>query len=257
MADDDEDDDAQALDSEQDRDDREDAGSEGDGAEREDSRGRDEAGDLPTERADAETDEGAPQKGRPTVDEAQSRRTRYQRLANENREYKDRLDRLEREREQERQLWNQRQTQLNEQQERERLNLMTPEERGEYLRQQDRRQMTEQLRQFQMQTAMQLDRSSYDAKAVNNPVYRRMQEQVEQKFAEQMRIGQPTDRETILKFLLGEQALNGAATAPAQRRAARRRVEAERVAPAATRSSTSVQGRKVSTAEERLKDVII
>ena len=254
----DEDDDAQALDSERDGDEREDAGSESEGATGEDSAGRDEDNEGSTQRAGDEGDEGAPQKGRAAVDEAEPRRSdRYQRLANENRDLRERMDRAERERENERQQWQRQQQQLNDQQERERLNLMTPEERAEYRVNQHEQRTNARLQQSELRMLMQMDKSAYDAKAASNPVYRRMQEAVEQRFSEQSRIGQPTDRETILKFLLGEQALNGAATAGKQRRAATRRVENERVRPAAGKSSATPPVRKMSTAEERLKDVII
>lgn len=251
----DEDDDAQALETgDEDRD----AGSEGDGTDGQDSAGRDEESDLPTERADAEGDEGASQARGPAKPEAQPRRSeRYQRLANENREYRERLERLEREREQERQLWNQRQNQVTEQQERERLNLMTPEERADYRISRHEQRTAEMLRTSQLQSAAQLDKAAFDARCATSPARKRLAGEVEKRFTEQMRIGQPTDRETIYFYLLGQQADNGAASAPSQRKQARRRVEQERVAPSSNRSSASVQSRKVSTAEERLKDVLI
>ena len=256
----DEDDDAYAHDeetSERDREDR-DTGAEGEGAGGEDSAGRDQDDEGSTQRADAEGDEGTPQTRRTAEHETEPRRSdRYQRLANENRDLRERMERADRERENERQQWQRQQQQLHDQQERERLNLMTPEERAEYRANQHEQRTNARLQQSEMRMLMQMDKSAYAAKAASNPVYRRMEGAVEQKFNEQMRIGQPTDRETILKFLLGEQALNGAATAGKQRRAAGRRVENERVRPAPAKSSARVETRKVSTAEERLKDVLI
>lgn len=233
-------------------------GAEGEAAVGEDESGRDDESEVSAQQPDAEADEGAPPSRGPAKPEAQSRgSTRFQRLANENREYRDRLDRLEREREQERRQYLQQQQQLTEQQERERLALMTPEERADYRITQHERRTAEVLRQTQINTAVHMDKAAYEAKAVNNPVYRRMQEAVEARFAEQMRIGQPTDRETILKYLLGEQAINGAASGGgAARRQARRRVEQQAVKPSAGKSSATTS-RKVSTAEERLKDVLI
>jgi hypothetical protein len=251
----DEDDDAQVNETD---DENREPGPEGDGADGADSTTQQpEEGDLPTKRTDAEGDEGAPSsRGAPQHD-AQSRGSaRYQRLANENREYRERLERLERERENDRQQWQRQQTQLNEQQERERLALMTPEERADYRIVQHRQQTDAQLNQFRMQTLMQMDKSSYDAKAVNNAVYRRMADQVEALFAEQLRKNQPTDRETILYHLLGKMAANGAANSK-PRAQARRRVENERVAPSSGKGDTARGSTRRSSAEDRLKDVLI
>lgn len=253
---DDEDDDASTLD-ETDDTDRE-PGSEGGEPEGQDAGDRDEAGDLPAQRADAEGDEGEPPARGAPQPETQQRGSRFQRLANENREYKERLERLERDRENERQQWQQRQNELNAAQERDRLALMTPEERFEYNRSRDRNEMRQEMQQLRLQTAMQTDKASYDAKASVNPVYRRMQAEVEGLFQEQVRKGQPTDRETILYHLLGKQAVNGASNSK-PRQQARRRVESQRVAPSSGKGDTARRTgtSRVSTAEERLKDVLI
>ena len=106
---------------------------------------------------------------------------------------------------------------------------------------------------------MELDKTTYAAKALNNPLYARMQPQVEEMFQEQLRKGQPTDRETILFHLLGKKAVTGAGSSK-PRQQARRRVENQRVSPSSGKSDTErrtgASGR-VSTAEERLKDVLI
>ena len=255
MAEPDEDDDAQV---EQTDDEDRDLGSDSEGAAGEDTAGRDEDSSVSAQRTDAGDDAGTP----PARDTAQPEvqqgtGNRYQRLANENREYKERLDRLERERENERQQWQRQQQQLTDAQERDRMALMTPEERAEYRIAQHQQATNAQLNQFRMQTSMQLDKSAYDAKAAINPVYRRMAQAVEDKFQHQMRIGQPTDRETILYYLLGQQAANGAAN-PRPRQQARRRVENQRVAPSSGKSDQARRSEgKLSSAEERLKDVLI
>src|SRR3974390_253270 len=254
----DEDDDAQAQ--QADDEDR-DAGSESDGAGGEDTAGRAADGEISAQQPDAEADEGAPSSRHPAEHAGEPRgssaRERYQRLANENRDYRERLDRIEREREQERQNWARQQQTLNDQQERERLNLMTPEERSEYRIQQFERNNNARLQQSEMRMLMQMDKAHYDTQAASNPVYRRMASEVERVFQEQVRKGQPVERQVILENLIGKQALNGAASSGTQRRAPRKRVEQERATPTSNRSSTTVQSRKVSTAEERLKDVLI
>ena len=224
----------------------------------EDERGRDDDSDVSAKRSDAGDDEGAPSSRDTAQPEAQQRTgNRYQRLANENREYRERLDRLERERQNEREQWQRQQQQLNEAQERDRLALMTPDEKIQYYIQQDRQQNNARFNQLQMQTAMQLDKSSYDAKAAVNPVYRRMADQVEAMFQEQLRKNQPTDRETILFHLIGKRAVNGAENSR-PRQQARRRVENQRVAPTSGKGDTARRAEtRMSTAEERLKDVLI
>jgi hypothetical protein len=233
-------------------------GPEGDGAEGSDTAGRDEAGDVPAERLDDEGDEGTPP-ARDTAEPAPEPRgsARLRRLANENREYRDRLDRLERERAEERRQYLQQQQTQTEQQERERTALMTPDERAEYYRLQERQRYDSRMQQVEMRLSLQMDKANFDAKVRTDPVYRRMQEAVEQRFAEQLNKGQVTDRETIIRYLIGDQAVSGGARADAQRRSARRRVESERVAPARPQGDRTQVTRKTSTAEDRLKDVLI
>jgi hypothetical protein len=221
----------------------------------EDSAGRDEEGDVSAKRTDEDEDPRAPQAGRSGEREAESRR--YRHLANENRDYRERLDRLERERELERQQWQRQQQQVNAQQEQQRLALMTPDERSEYYRVQDRQQLAGQLQQTELRMAMQLDKANYDAQARADPVYRRMAPEVERVFQEYLRQGRPVERQIILENLLGRQALNGAAKAEPARRQARKRVEAERVAPARPQGDRGQPARRMSTAEERLKDILI
>ena len=253
---DDEDDDVQV---DTDDDEEREQGSEGEDTGGEDTAGRDAESDLSTKRAGDEGDEGAPPKGKSASDETQPRGSaRFQRLANENREYRERLDRIERDRENERQQWQRQQQQLNEAQERDRLALMTPDEKLDYYRARDRNEVRQEMQQLRLQTAMQTDKAAFDAKATINPVYRRMQSAVEDMFAEQVRKGQPTDRETILYHLLGKQAVSGAGnTKPRQQ--ARRRVENQRVTPSSGKGDTARRSgsAKMSTAEERLKDVLI
>lgn len=255
---DDEDEDVQVE--QQDDDEDREPGSESEGASGQDTAGRDEDSDLSPERAvgDETPGQGASSERSTPHTEVPQRGGRYQRLANENREYRERLERLERDRENERQQWQRQQAAVNEAQERDRLALMTPDERTNYLITQDRQQRQTEMQQFRMQTAMQIDKSNYDAKAVNNPVYRRMADQVEAMFQEQLRKGSPTDRETILYHLLGKQAVNGASSAR-PRQQARRRVENERVAPSSGKGDMArrSEGGRRSTAEERLKDVLI
>ena len=109
-----------------------------------------------------------------------------------------------------------------------------------------------------MNTAALMDKTAYDAKATINPVYAKFKDEVENRFQEQVRRGQPVEREIILKVLLGERALEGAGKSGPARRQASRRVESQRVAPGSGRGDApSNRGRAGDTAESRLKGVII
>src|SRR6516225_6218289 len=201
----DEDDDAQAQLGEQDGEERE-LGTDSGGAEGQDTTGGNEDSEISTQRTDADEDEGAPPPRGAREPEAEPRGGRYQRLANENREYRERLDRLERERELERQQWQRQQQSYAEQQERERIALMTPEERNEYRFTQYQRNTDTRMQQAEIRMTMQMDKSNYDAQAMNDPIYRRMAPEVERVFQEQLRRGQPVERQIILENLLGKQA---------------------------------------------------
>lgn len=237
-------------------------GTEGEGTEGADDAGGDEEASLSAEHPESASDEGAAEKGGEVAEGEKPQRTRgqnrFQTLSNENKQLKERLDRQERERQEERrQQWQQNQART-EAEERERLALMTPDERADYRISQMERRTNETLRQSQLQTNIHLDRNAYEAKAAVNPVYARYRDEVEAKFQEHLARGAPVEREVILKYLLGEKALNGAGKSRDAARRGRARVERERVPPAGGKGDASSQrGRVGSTAEERLKDVLI
>ena len=232
-------------------------GTESEGAEGQDTTGGNEETPVSAQRTADEGDEGSPQEGAAPEHETQSRgRDRFRQLSSERNAAREDAQRARQELEEfKRQQW-QRQQQLDEQQDQQRLALMTPEERADYRYTQFERRATQREQQHSMQMAAQMDKASYDAAAASNPVYRRMSAEVERKFQEQMAVGRPTDRVTILKYLIGESALNGAANQAPRRAAARRRIEGQQVKPARP-SGDQAQSRKMSTAEDRLKDVLI
>jgi hypothetical protein len=224
-----------------------------------DEPGRDEAGDLSAQRGDGAEDDGEPPSRSSGEPEAEPRGSaRFQRLANDARTAREEAGRARQELEEfKRQQW-QREQQIQEREDRERLALMTPDEKADYriTRFEQSQRQRDSQRDLLMQA--QLDKSTYDSQAAINPVYKRMQAQVEQTFQEQLRKGQPTDRRTILAYLIGLQALDGAANSGPAKRTARKRVENQTVKPsrpAGDQATTS--SRKMSTAEDRLKDVLI
>jgi hypothetical protein len=218
-----------------------------------------EEGDLSAQRGDGEEDDGEPPSRSPGEPEAEPRGSaRFQRLANDARTAREEAGRARQELEEfKRQQW-QREQQIQEREDRDRVALMTPDERADYriTRFEQAQRQRDSQRDIHMQA--QLDKSTYDNQAAINPVYKRMQAQVEQTFQEQMRQGKPTDRRTILAYLIGLQALDGAANSGPAKRGARKRVENQTVKPsrpAGDQAATS--SRKLSTAEDRLKDVLI
>lgn len=234
-------------------------GAEGEGAEGQDDSGQPEGGaaaDLSAEQPDLEADDGeqevevaAPTRGQ----------GRIQRLANEAKTAREERDAAKREAEElRRQQWQQ-QNARSEQEERERLALMTPDERADYRISQTERKFEQRFREQQVQSAATMDKVAYDAKATINPVYAQFKDEVEQRFQDQLRKGQPVERELILKLVLGERALSGARTGTsAARKRAQPRVESQRVASGSGRSdSASQRGRSGETPESRLKDVYI
>lgn len=242
------------------------AGSEGTaGTDNGDDQAGDDEPELPAEHADDGEDDGEPGD---EVEEAPPSRgaRRQQTLANERRELRQRLETTERERATERAeleaLRRDRQSQqhqLTQQQEAERLALMTPDERLEYRMTQHERRTQQTMQQTLLQMQAASDKTSYDAKAMVNPVYKKHSVEVERVFQRQLAEGRPVDRELILKNILGELALASAdrATNKARTNGARR-VNAQRVNAGNTRSDNAgSRGPKPSTLEQRLANQLI
>lgn len=224
-----------------------------------DEPGRDEESDLSAQQRDEEGDDGEPPSrgaGEPAPEPRGS--ARVQRLANDARLAREEAEKARRDLEEfkRQQQWQREQQQ--EREDRDRLALMTPDERADYRISRFEQTQRQRDQQRDLQLMAQLDKATFDAAAASNPVYRRMAAQVEQTFQEQMRKGAPTDRKTILAYLIGLQALEGAANPGPAKRTARKRLDGQTVKPsrpAGDQAATST--RKPSTAEERLKDVLI
>lgn len=221
----------------------------------------DDEGESTTQHADDTEDDGEPQQGQtPDRSQAQTQSRgsgRIQRLANEAKEARERADKATRELEEfKRQQWINQQQQ-NERVEQERRALMTPAERTEYDLAQMRNAMGHMQRQTAMQFQMAVDKTSFDAKATTNPLYKRYAAQVEQRFQDQLAKGAPVEREVLLRQIIGDEAVTSASN-PSARRAANGRVNAQRVKAANNKGdqATARSGKK-SSAEERLKGVFI
>ena len=100
------------------------------------------------------------------------------------------------------------------------------------------------------------DKSIFEAKAVSDPLYKKWGPKVE---AERQRLAQQganVSREAILRYMLGDAALQsrGSKTNDTARAMGRRRVERQRVRPNDTRNDATQQRRGGRSLEDRLAD---
>lgn len=178
--------------------------------------------------------------------------TRIQRLANEAKAAREEAAAARREAEQLRRSQEQASQHLTEQQERERLALMQPEERMAYALDKQNREMQRKLQEMEFRTQNLTDKAAFEAKASIHPTYQKFQADVEEKFQELLAKGTPTDRETILKFMLGERAL--AAANPNKNRAAKtgqNRLAAQTVKPGSAKGDAASQRAKAGDSPEK------
>jgi hypothetical protein len=220
----------------------------------------DDDSEVSAQQPDDTEDDGEPQPRTERGAEAapQSRGAgRIQRLANEAKEARERADKATRELEEfKRTQWTQ-QRQQNEALERERRALMTPQEQTAYDLAQLQQRQTAFENNVLLRTEMATDKINFDANCRTDPFYRRYQDAVNQRFDEQVAKGRPVDRETLLRQIVGDEAVNSARN-NAHRRAANGRVNAQKVKPSNSKGDQAAARSKTgSTAEERLKGVLI
>lgn len=154
----------------------------------------------------------------------------------------------------------QQQTQQGEtpEQEAARTALMTPEQLIDY-------KVTKALGNHQRTTQQMVlnasntaDKASFDALVRENPSWKKVASEVERKHAELVAKGQYPTRETVLKYVLGEQAMKMAANTRREGGERKGRVERERTRPLANRSEVAPQSRRGGkTAEDRLDGVLL
>ncbi len=102
------------------------------------------------------------------------------------------------------------QVRAEQEQERQRLELMTPDEKIDYYRQKDRQESDQRFAALQMQLAENADRSAFDALCARDSRIASMRDDVERQLAEVRRGGGNTSREVIAKYLIGDRALKQA-----------------------------------------------
>lgn len=137
--------------------------------------------------------------------------------------------------------------------------LMTPEQLIDYKVNKALGNHQRTTQQMVLSASNTADKASFDAMAHDNPVVKKVSAEVERKHAELVAKGQYPTRETVLKYVLGEQALKMATQTRAEGRERTRRVERERTRPLANRSEVGAQPRRNSgkTAEDRLDGVLL
>lgn len=142
-----------------------------------------------------------------------------------------------------------RQTEQQQNLERERLVLMSPEEKYEYLLNRQAEQTRQQVAglQFQMQDGG--DRIAFQSLAARNDdlgkAYSSVSDDVEQRLAEMRRTGQNAPRETIAKYLIGERAVQRLARSkPKQQAKGQQRIASQTTKPGASRGDVAGGGER-------------
>lgn len=140
-----------------------------------------------------------------------------------------------------------------------RFAMMTPQEQiAETLRESEARH-TASMNAMQMQMLDTADRTAFQAKSAVDPLYAKWGPKVEGKLAELRAKGQNVERVVLLKFMIGDAALErrGSKEARTEVRAAQRRVNAQRTRPTNAGSDTQAQRRPGASLERRLENVQI
>lgn len=140
-----------------------------------------------------------------------------------------------------------------------RFALMTPQEQMQETLREAQQSFQSQMQTMQMQGAENADRTAFHAKCAVDPLYAKWAPKVEGKLAELRTKGENVNREVLLKFLIGEAALERRASPDGKKevRQAQRRVQASRVRPTNSGSDTQAQRRQNSSVERRLENVQI
>lgn len=125
-----------------------------------------------------------------------------------------------------------RQTEEQRRVEAERLSLMPPEEKFEYLLNKQKQDFEARLGQVQFQTNDSADRTAFESLCARNPAFAAVRDDVESKIPELRRNGGNTTREVMATYLIGQRALERAAKGGKSKQAAK---GAAKVASAAAR----------------------
>lgn len=106
-----------------------------------------------------------------------------------------------------------RQTAQQEIEERERVALMSPDERTEFLVKKVEQNFGRQISQLQFQSADSADKTAFDGLCARNKAFAAVQDRVEELLAQERRAGSNPRREVVAKYLIGELAIQRASRA--------------------------------------------
>lgn len=137
-----------------------------------------------------------------------------------------------------------------------RFALMQPHEiMQETLRESEQRTAA-MVQQVQQQSQDAVDRAAFQAKAAVKPLYAKYAPKVEGKLAELRARGNNVEREVLLKFMIGEAALErmDSKEGKAEVKQAQKRVASQKTRPANSGSDTAPQRRQQTSLERRLEN---
>jgi hypothetical protein len=134
----------------------------------------------------------------------------------------------------------------------EKLALMDPIEKREFLNQEKLADMEFKVQVSELRTADMLDKNSYQMQAASNPLYAKHQADVEARLASERRAGRNWTRQDILEKIIGEKALKTKPDAK-QKDAAARRVNSSKANSVSARSNVSKPSR--NRGDDSLEDL--
>jgi len=138
-----------------------------------------------------------------------------------------------------------------------RLALLTPEERITAELNEVKVGFALQLQQMQLNTVDSNDRASYQAKATVDPLYKKWEPKVEAELAQLRRQGQTVEREKLMYYLIGKNAIeNRKGPTSQERRQAQTRVARQTTRPSNAGSDVSASRRETrgNSLERRLEN---
>lgn len=185
---------------------------------------------------------------------------RIQALNEANRAQQERADRLEREmQELRRGVTQQPQQGMTPQQERDMLDAMTPDERSEYRLNKALGEVREQNARTQFQMQDQADKAIFDAKAANDPRYKRYAGEVETRLQQLRQQGQNVAREALLYYVIGEKVVKrNEADVSKQRKRGQENIARQRAPAANSRGDVgATRSRSGNSPASRLENIEI
>jgi len=210
-------------------------------------------GEAEAEEGDGEAEEVAAKPSR-----GANLRRRAQEAESREREKDERLGRLERELEDFRRQGSTRQTAEDEARERERVALMSPEERTAHEVGKVKSELRGEMQQTRFLLADQADKTSFEARAQSDPLRKKYQDRVERELQAMRKNGMNVERNRLFRYLVGEDVDNKrgeAATKQRRKTETVRQRETVRQPGGGRSDRPAARGKAPKTPAERLKDV--